>query len=266
MAPNPGSPAPPWIQQPGTIPYPGHVSPASATKTSGSPWLVVLTVAVALTVLAVVAAGIAVAVGGSKAEPVKEIPSRLDPLPSTTTVPAGPSTTAPSPGGTGTTVPGAPANGIPKLDTTTPKVKVTDTEGRFEITVPRSWVGLPGITPDSAQWRLFEQGADGSLGQTDFLFVVTWFPSNGCGLEACAAEHVDRLKLGRPSLTVTSNAASVGSRPAVRLDSSVTDQRLAGWVVVQDDRYWAMELVGPPDGFDALLPVVQSVLATMSFG
>ncbi len=225
-----------------------------------------LTVGLAVVVLAIMGAGLAVAVRGSGTQPVKEIPSRLDPLPSTTAPrTSGPSTTAPSSGRTTTTAPGDLVNGSPRLDTTTPKLKVIDAEGRFEITVPRSWVGLPGINPDSTQWRLFEQVPDGTLNQTKFLFVVSWFPSNGCQLEDCAAEHADRLKSGQSSLVVTANTDSVGASPAVRLDSSTSTQRLAGWVVVKGDRYWAVELVGPPDGFDDVLSVAQAVLGTMSF-
>ena len=58
----------------------------------------------------------------------------------------------------------------------------------------------------------------------------------------------------------------VAGREGVRFDSSVPDQRLAGWLVLLDDRYWVMELLGPQAGFDEVLSVVRPVLASMSFG
>ena len=220
--------------------------------------MVVLTVGLALLVLAVAAVGLRLAGGRDRRQAVVDIPSRLVPLPST----IAPATTVPSTLRPSTTVPPATIT----LDTTTPKIKMTDADGRFAITVPRSWVNLPAIEPDTVQYRLFEQAADGSVEQSDFLFMVRWFDARGCALAICAGEHLLRLQAGRPSVVVNLTPEVVAGRQGVRLDSSLPDQRLAGWLVVQGNRYWAMELIGPQAGFDEVLSVVRAVLATMSFG
>jgi len=219
--------------------------------------VVVLTIGLALLVLALAAVGLRVAVGRERRQEVVDIPSRLVPLPPTTA----PSTSVPGP-----SPPSAVPSAAPRLDTSTPKIKIIDADGRFSISVPRSWVNLPAIEPDTVQLRLFEQAADGSVAQTEFLFMVRWFDAKGCALDVCAAEHVLRLQAGRPAVVVTLTPEAVAGRQAVRLDSSRPGQRLAGWLVPNDDRYWVMELVGPQAGFDEVLSVVRPVLASMSFG
>lgn len=226
-----------------------------------------LPIGVAVLLLGLVTFGLRAAGGRTRTSEVVEIPARIDPRP-TTTAP-GPTTRGPSttqPGGTTGTQPGPSAGATPKLDTTTPKVKVTDVDGRFEVTVPRSWVSLPGLVPDSMAWQLFVQDVDGEPLQTGFQFVVTWFASGGCDVERCAAEHVDRLKRGQPALAVTTTQDTVAGVPAVRLEASLPDQRVVDWVVVKGDRYWVVQLIGPVDGFEEVLSEVQPVLATMSFG
>ena len=220
--------------------------------------MVVLTIGLALLVLALAAVGLRLAGGRDRRQEVVDIPSRLVPLPSTTA----PATSVPSTPRPSTTVPPATIT----LDTSTPKIKMSDADGRFAITVPRSWVNLPVIEPGTVQYRLFEQAADGSVAQTQFLFMVRWFDAKGCALAVCAAEHVLRLQAGRPAVVITRTPEAVAGRPGVRLDSSLPDQRLAGWLVVEGDRYWVMELIGPQAGFDQVLSVVRPVLASMSFG
>lgn len=218
--------------------------------------MVALTIGLALFVLALTAFGLWLAGGRDRRPKVLDIPSRAVPLPSTTA----PATSVPEP--PSGTVPPDPT----RLDTSTPKIKMADADGRFAITVPRSWVNLPAPEPDTVQLRLFEQGADGSVEQSEFLFMVRWFDAKGCSLATCAGEHVLRLQAGRPSVVVALTPEVVAGRQGVRLDSSVPDQRLAGWLVLRDDRYWVMELIGPQAGFDEVLSVVRPVLASMSFG
>ncbi len=219
--------------------------------------MVVLTIGLAVLVLALAALGLRLAVGRDRRPEVVDTPSRLVPLPSTTA----PSTSVPRTVRPSTTAPPATTT----LDTSTPKITMTDADGRFAITVPRSWVNLPAIEPDTVQYRLFEQTADGSVEQSEFLFMVRWFDARGCALAICAGEHLLRLQGGRPSVVVTLAPEVVAGRQGVRLDSSLPGQRLAGWLVLQGDRYWAMELLGPQAGFDDVLSVVRPVLATMSF-
>jgi len=224
--------------------------------------VVVLTVSLALVVLALAAVGLRVASGRERRQEVADIPSRLVPLPPTTV----PSTSVPAPAPPAPSPPATVPSAVPRLDTSTPKITMTDADGRFAITVPRSWVNLPVIEPGTVQYRLFEQAADGSVAQTQFLFMVRWFDAKGCALAVCAAEHVLRLQAGRPAVVITRTPEAVAGRPGVRLDSSLPDQRLAGWLVVEGDRYWVMELIGPQAGFDQVLSVVRPVLASMSFG
>ena len=225
-----------------------------------------LPIGVAIVLLALVAVGLRAAGGRTRTNEVVEVPARLDPPPSTTTPGSTPSPSTTQPGGTAGTRPGTPGSATTKLDTTTPKVKVTDVDGRFEVTVPRSWVSLPGIVPDSMAWQLFVQDVDGEPLQTEFQFVVKWFASGGCDLEQCAAEHVERLRRGQPALVVQASPDMVAGNPAVRLEASLPAQRVVDWVVVKDDRYWVVQLIGPLDGFEEVLSEVQPVLATMSFG
>ena len=219
--------------------------------------MVVLTIGLAMLVLALAAAGLRLAGGRDRRPEVVDTPSRLVPLPSTTA----PATTVPRTVRPSATAP--PAK--PTLDTSTPKIKMTDADGRFAITVPRSWVNLPAIEPDTVQYRLFEQAADGSVEQSEFLFTVRWFDAKGCARGVCAEEHLLRLQAGRPAVVFTLTPEEVAGRQGVRFDSSLPDQRLAGWLVPNDDRYWVMELLGPQAGFDDVLSVVRPVLATMSF-
>jgi len=144
-------------------------------------------------------------------------------------------------------------------------VQVADLDGRFEVTVPRSWVSLPGTTPDTLAWQLFERDALGDPVQTDFQFIVRWFDSGGCELEACAAEQAGRLTKAQPTLPIATTPTTVAGLDSLRLDASLPLQRLVDWVVVKGDRYWVVQLIGPPDGFDEMLASVQPVLATMSF-
>jgi len=229
--------------------------------------VVVLTVSLALVVLALAAVGLRVAGGRERRQEVKNIPSRLVPLPPTTV----PSTSvpAPAPPAPAQPAPSPPAtvpSTAPRLDTSTPKITMTDADGRFAITVPRSWVNLPVIEPGIVQFRLFEQAADGSVKQSEFIFMVRWFDAKGCALGVCAEEHLLRLQAGRPAVVFTVTPEAVAGRQGVRFDSSLPNQRLAGWLVPDDDRYWVMELVGPQAGFDQVLSVVRPVLASMSFG
>ena len=234
--------------------------------------MVVLPNAIAVLPLALTPGALRAAGGRSRTTETVEVPAR--PGRTTTTAPGttAPGTTAPSgsapsttrPGGATTTVPGT--SGTPTLDTSTPKVKVADLDGRFEITVPRSWVSLPGIATDTLAWQLFEQDPAGEPASTDFQFIVRWFPANGCPLERCAAEQVERLTRNQPALQVRTAPETVAGQPSVRLDAALPDQRLVDWVVLEGDRYWVLQLIGPPTGFDQVLAVVEPVLATMSFG
>ncbi len=271
MAP-PGPPAVPGAQPPcGANPWgqPPDVPPLRH-RSAGSPWVVALTISLAVVVLAFVGVALWAAGRQSSGQGTIEVPSRLVPLPST----SAPTTTLPStgtqPAGPSTTAPGSTGGPTTVLDTATPKVRMTDIDGRFGVTVPRSWVNVPADEPDTLQLRLFEQAVDGTVTPSDHLFVVRWFPSNGCALADCVAEHVSRLKSVNPTIRITSTADTVAGIPGARLDADLgarlNGQRLVGWVVVQDDRYWAMELVGPPAGFGDVLSVTDPVVATMSFG
>lgn len=211
----------------------------------------------ALLVLALAAGGLRLAGGRSPSREVVEVPSRLDPLPPST---------APSASVPGTSPLPVDPSVAPTLDTTTPKIRFIDADGRFGVTVPRGWVNFPAAEPDTLQLRPFEQAADGSVAPSQFLFVVRWFDAQGCNLASCAAEHLIRLQVGRPSTVVNVTPEVVAGRPGFRFDSAVADQRLAGWLVAEGDRYWVMELIGPQEGFDEVLSVVEPVLATMSFG
>ncbi len=258
-------PAPPWGHQP--VPVQGAPLPPHAGR-SGSAWLVVLPIGVAVVLLALVGLGLRAAGGRTPDPGTVEVPARADALPRTSTTTPGTSrgSSTTQPGGSTTTTPGTSGSPTPTLDTTTPRVKVADAEGRFDITVPRSWVSLPGVVPSSIAWQLFEQDAAGDPVRTEFQFIVAWFASDGCDLEACAAQQADRLTSGQPNVTVTKGQATVGGLPAVRLEAASADQRLVDWVVVKGDRYWVVQLVGPMDGFDDVLSTVQPALATMSFG
>ena len=256
----------PWGQPPAPI-QGGPAAPSP--ERPGGAWLVVLPIGIAVVLLALVAFGLRAAGGRTETTKTVEVPSRIDPLPSTTsptsTAPgASPSTTRP--GGPTTTTPDTSGTTTPTLDTTTPRVKVSDTDGRFDVTVPRSWVSLPGIVPDAIAWQLFEQDADGDPVQTEFQFVVAWFAAEGCSLDRCAAQQVDRMTAAQPTLSPKSTRVNVAGRPAVRLDAVLPPRRLVDWVVVEGDRYWVVHLIGPSTGFDEVLSAVQPVLATMSFG
>ncbi len=182
-----------------------------------------------------------------------EVPARVDrPLSTTTTAPSAttPRTSAPS----------------PAVDLTTPKVKVSDTDGRFDITVPRSWVSLIPATRDTIAWQLLEQDAAGDPVATGFQFIVGWFDSAGCDLDGCAAQQADRLASSQPGLAITTTQTTVAGLPGRQLDAATSDRRVVDWVVVQGDRYWVVQLIGPIDGFEDALAKVEPVVATMSFG
>jgi len=229
----------------------------------------VLTVGLAVVVLAVVAVGLRATGGSNRSGDVVEVPARRDAAPPTsdpsganpsTSVPSrSPFTTAPATGrGTSTT--------LPRVDSQTPRIKVTDADGRFDITVPRTWLNLPTALADQNQWQPSEQQPNGTFTQTPFLFVVRWAPSVGCPLDLCAAQVVGRLKQTYSGLTPTITPERIGSQPAMRIEASTADQRIVVWVVVEGDRLWLPQLRGPPDGFDAVLAVAEAVVATMSFG
>jgi len=223
----------------------------------------VLTISLALVVLALVTIGLRAAGGGNKTADVVEVPSRRDSVPttqspSTSSPSTSPSTTTPAAGGSTTSV--------PKVDTTTPRVKVNDQDGRFEVTVPRSWLNVPTASGDQNQWSLLAQAPDGTLGQTPFIFAVRWAASEGCTLEQCAAQVVARIDTTFPGVTAATASDSVGGLSAVRIDATAADQRVVAWVVVKGDRYWVVQLRGPVDGFETMLGTVRVVVASMSFG
>lgn len=276
-APVPAGPAP-WGQ-----PGPG---PAPVDASKGSPWIVALTIGLAVLVVGLVALGLRAAAGRSPSAQVTEVPARRDivPPPSSagpstsnpsfsptttpTTVPGSSSTTTPgttTPGGTGTTgttVPGGAAT----PDLVTPRLKFTELDGRFEVTVPRSWVNEPSAQVDQAQWVPLAPAPAGGLGKTDFLFAVRWGPSEGCKLEQCAAVVVDRMKTTYPGIIPTTTADTLGGLPAIRIDATFSNTRLVAWIVVKGDRFWVPQMRGPVDDFDVVLTVLRTVVATMSFG
>jgi len=245
----------PWGQAPWAQP----LSAGPAQERQGSPWLVVLTVGLALLVLALVAVGLRAAGGRTRDGEVVEVPARRD-APPTTSVPrsASPSTTTPS-----VTVPQAspPA----RIDTDTPRRKATDIDGRFEITVPRTWANLPTPLEDQNQWVPYVPGPNGDLVTSELTFVVRWSPTEGCTLERCAEVIIDRVKTTYAGVTVTTASDTVGGLPAVRIEATTPDQRLVAWVVVKGDRYWVPQLRGPPAEFDEVLAVASPVVASMSF-
>jgi len=233
--------------------------------------VVVLTIGLAVVVLALVAVGLRVAAGRSSSTDVVEVPARRggattptsrfpNTSPSTTSSAGSSSTSVPAGGTSGT------ATTLPKVDTQTPRIKFSDADGRFDVVVPRTWLNLPTPLPDQNQWEPLAQQADGSLVETKYLFAVRWVASAGCALDRCAAQVVDRLKATFPGIDPTTAADTVGSLAAIRIEAATADQRLVAWVVVQGDRYWVPQLRGPPADFDAMLAVVQPVVQAMSFG
>jgi len=228
----------------------------------------VLTVGLAVLVLILVAVGLRAAGGRTTSTDIVEVPARRDSVVPTsdpsrltpsTSAPVSPSTTDPT-GGAGT------STTLPKVDTVTPRVKVSDADGRFGIVVPRTWLNLPTSMPDQNQWEPLAQQPNGTLVETQFLFAVRWAASGGCSVDRCAAEVVDRLKAAFPGVDPTTAPDSIGGLQAVRIEAATTTQRLVAWVVVKGDRYWVPQLRGPPDEFDPVLAVVQPVVQAMSFG
>jgi len=251
---------PPVWNQPGAVAAP----PAERT---GSPWVVVLTVALAAIVLSLVAVGLRASAGRNTSADVVEVPARPGVVPPSTRLipsttgpsvfPSSPSTTTPG-GTTGTTVPAA--NPI------TPRLKVSDADGRFEVTVPRTWVNTPAGQPDQTQWVPFVQQPNGDFVPTEFVFAVRWEASDGCAVEQCAVKVVERMKTTSPGISPTTTPDTVGGQQAIRIEAATTSQRLVAWVVVEGDRFWVPQLRGPPAEFDIVLTVVKAVVATMSFG
>ncbi len=222
--------------------------------------MVLLTVGLAVLVLAMVAVGLRVGAGAPPSDEVLEV----DPI-TGKTVPPGGAVTRPS-SSTTTSVPGATTTIVPPVDVTTPKIKVADADGRFTVTVPRTWLNVPTAQPDQNQWVPMAQLASGELGQTDYVFAVRWAATAGCDLERCANEVVEPLKAANPRITPVTTPDKVGGLPAIRIEVTVGDRRLVAWVVVQGDRYWVPQLRGPPEQFDLVLAVVRPVVDSMSFG
>ncbi|MEJ7766020.1 MAG: hypothetical protein WKF86_11025, partial [Acidimicrobiales bacterium] len=180
----------------------------------------VIPIVLALTVLGLVTFAVRAAAGPKTALQTVEVPARPSPMPGAS-APGG----TPNPGQS-TVRPGPPEP--PKLDSSTPKVKVNDLDGRFDVTIPRGWLGIPTVVPDSVAWQPLGQDAQGRTIATDFRFIVRWFDSTGCELEQCAAEHVETLLAGDPRLMVKTKADSLAGRPAVRLDPVLVEGRAAG--------------------------------------
>lgn len=234
-----------------------------------------LTIALAVVVVGLVAIGLRAAAGRTRGDEVTEVPARRDVVPpnnnaspSTSNPQTAPSTTATTlPGSTGTTAPGGTggATATPP-DLLTPRIKFTELDGRFEVTVPRSWVNEPNARSDQAHWVPLAPTPSGGLGRTEFLFSVHWGPSQGCALERCASDVVDRMKVVYPTIISTTTEDSIGALRAIRIDATLGDERLMAWVVVKGDRYWVPQMRGPSDEFELAVPVLRSVVATMSFG
>jgi len=250
---------------------PAAWDPAGAPEPArtSNPWLVVLTVGLAVVVLVLVAVGLRAAGGRNRSGDVVEVPARRDSVPPTTD----PSSASPStriPGSSSTTAPATGTRGtsttVPKLDTATPRIRVTDTEGRFGVTVPRTWLNLPALVPDQNQWVPLAQLPTGELGRSPFTFVVRWAASDGCALEACADQVVNRLMSNSALIANTSVTERIGGRPAIRIDAATAAERVVAWVVVEGDRVWIPQLRGPATDFDTALAVVRPVVASMSFG
>jgi len=244
---------------------PQHLPPTE--KRPGSAWLVVVPIGLAVILLGLVTVGLREAGGPTTTPQVVEIPSRVSPIPGM--APRG----TPAPGAPG--APGAPAPGAntvapgpTKLDLTTLNLKVSDLEGRFGVTVPRSWTSLPATVPDSMAWAPVGQAPNGEVSPTPFRFVVQWFASNGCALDQCAEQHAGTLTAKDPAAVVKSSADTLGARPAVRLDVSLREVHFVAFVVVEGDRFWVVQLraVVTVEGFDQFLSAARPVLATMSFG
>ena len=253
-------PAGPWGHEPWAA-----GPPAAPEAKAGSPWLVLLTVALAVVILAVAGIAIRAAAGRSRTDQVVEVPPRREPLPSTS-VPrrSSPSTTAPSTPTTPTT--GAGATPAPKLDAVTPRLKVTDLDGRFDITVPRAWLSVPTEAADQLQWVPFVERPTGEVETSGLTFAVRWADSDGCTLEQCAGVVLDRVTASTPGVSPTATPTTVGGQPAVRIEATAAGQRLVAWVVVKGDRYWVPQLRGGLDDFDMVLAVAEVVVASMSFG
>ena len=212
--------------------------------------------------LALVAFGLRAAAGRSRSDQVVETPARRDVGPTT----SGPSPSTTSPSATpSTTAPRGSATTPQVVDPITPRLKVSDADGRFTVTVPRTWVNDPAALSDQTQWVPFVQQASGEFTQSEFIFAVRWGDSQGCALERCAATVVDRLKSTYPGVTPTTTPDTVGSLPAIRIEAAAGDQRLAAWVVVKGDRYWVPQMRGPAAQFDVVYQVVRDVVATMTF-
>jgi hypothetical protein len=256
-APVPGGPQP-W----------GQPAPTAPAERNGSPWIVAFTIGISLVVVALVAVGLRAAAGRDRTEQVTEVPARRDtpqPGPSTTTA-GGSSTTTTVRGSTGTTVPGGTGTTVAPPDLVTPRIRFTELDGDFEVTVPRSWINEPTPLPDQAQWVPLAAIPGGGLGRTDFRFNVRWAPSERCTLEACAAGVLDAIKATFPGIQPVTSTDTIGGIPAIRIEATRDEQRLVAWVVVKGDRLWVPQMRGPIAEFDLMVPVLRAVVATMSFG
>lgn len=253
----PPSPQSPW----GAAGYAGSGGPV-AEPAQGNPWVVALTIGLAVLVLALVALGLRAAAGRNDTADVVEVPARRSPVPSTT-----PSTSNRAPTSPSTSVPGGGSTtSVPKLDTTNPKVTVNDKDGRFQVTVPRTWLNVPTTSLDQNQWQVLGQLPDGELAPTSFTFAVRWEASDGCTLEQCTQKVLQRIDALYPGVNTATTSEKIGAEPSTRLDATTGDQRVVAWIVVKGDRYWVAQLRGPAQGFDEMLTVVLPIVATMSFG
>jgi hypothetical protein len=240
------------------------------------------TIGVALLVVVLVAVGLRAAAGRARSDQVTEVPARRDIVPPSssaspsTTSPVSPSTTARGgtsttvPGGSGTTLPGSAGTTVPGSagtpDLATPRIKFTELDGRFEVTVPRSWINEPVAQADQAQWVVLAPAPTGGLGRSEFRFSVRWGPSDGCALERCAAAVIDRMKTTYPGILPVTTTETLAGTPAIRIEAVFGSERLVAWIVVKGDRFWVPQMRGPVDEFDALATVLKAVVATMSFG
>ena len=227
-----------------------------------------LTLGLAALILGLVVVGLRAAAGPSPSTEAIEVPARPG-MPTSPPTSSGPPTTGPGGASPSTAVPPTGAGGtgtsIPKIDTETPRVRVSDLDGRFEVTVPRTWLNLPTLQPDENQWVPIVQRPGGEVEQSELTFAVRWAAADGCTLDRCAADVLARMRTNFPSVNPVTSPDTVGGLPALRIEVSTPDERLVAWVVVKGDRYWVPQLRGPIADFEAVLAVVRPVVTSMSF-
>lgn len=247
-------------------PPPTDTGGAGPADPQGNPWLVVLTVVVAVTILALVAIGLrAVDEPKPRYRNTASAPGRSGVLP-TTGPSSGPvvprSNWAPSVG------PVIPANAPWDVDMTPPTVRVDDPVGQLGMLVPDTWEGPTAPEPTVRQWQLPVRTFPPASGLLliGFNFTVSWGAPSSCDLAECAARLVEALQSSGATVAPTLQSESVGGEHALRIDATAPAERVAAWVVVLDDRYWITMLSGPTGDFDEMLAAVRPVLATMAFG